>query len=372
MSRRLLIVSHPCVLPVNQTVYRVLRDRGWNLSIVLPNRWRHDFSESMFVPRPLNGLERSLLRLPVIFPGAPQRHIYRVRPAAVLRRLRPDVVFLEQEPFSVSALQWGRAAWRLGIPFGVQAAENLDRSFPLAARCIRNWVLPRAHFVASRSPRAAHLAVAWGARGVVSVAPHAVPQWSTSENGGRSKADVFTVGYAGRLVPEKGIEVLVRAVLRLEGSVRLLVAGDGPLADLVGDLASPGLEVELVRGVGHDEMQAVFRRMDVLVLPSVTTATWAEQFGRVLVEAMSQGVAAVGSDSGEIPWVIETTGGGVVVPEGDDAALAEALRCLRDDPSRRRELGLRGRSAVDKLFSAAAAASALERLLDGALAGAPA
>lgn len=119
-------------------------------------------------------------------------------------------------------------------------------------------------------------------------------------------------------------------------------------------------------------MHTVFRRMDVLVLPSLTTATWTEQFGRVLVEAMSQGIPVVGSDAGEIPWVINTTGGGLAVPEGDDVALTAALEVLRNDPVQRRELELRCRTAVDDLFSEESAASALERLFHDALDGASA
>jgi glycosyltransferase involved in cell wall biosynthesis len=367
MSRRLVVVSHPCVRPVNQTVYRVLRERGWDVKIVVPDRWRDDFARRPFASQALEGLEDAVVPVRVMFPGSTQRHIYRARAAPILRELSPDLVFLEEESFSLPAFQWGRAAARLGLPFGIQAAENLDRPLPLVARGIRRWVLPRARFVVSRSPRAGRLAVRWGATGHVGLAPHAVPAWPTDGNGNR--VDPFTVGYAGRLVPEKGIDVLARAMLRLDGHSRLLVVGEGPLAQFVEDLASPALDVELLRNVRHDDMHAVFRRMDVLVLPSRTTRKWAEQFGRVLVEAMSQSVPAVGSDSGEIPWVIETTGGGLVVPEGDDVALADTLARLRDLPDHRRDLGRRGREGVEKLFSAEAAATAFENLLDDALAG---
>lgn len=362
----MLVVSHPCVVPANQTVYRVLRDRGWDVTIVVPERWSHEYRRGTFPPRPLEELEDALIPMAVFLPGKPQRHLYRVRPSGLLRRLRPDVVFLEQEPFSLAALQWGMAAWRLGIPFGVQSAENLDRPFPLVARWIRGFVLPRAQFVASRSPAAGRLAVSWGATGLVLVAPHAVPIW-------RGPLDyppddgVFTVGYAGRLVAEKGIDVLAHAMRTLEPRVRLLVAGAGPLAGLLRALESTAIEVEFAHGVVHDEMDAVFRRMDVLVLPSITTPTWAEQFGRVLVEAMSQRVPVIGSSSGEIPWVIETTGGGIVVPEGDPGALGKALVRLREDHVQRRALGRRGHAAVERLFSADAAASALEDLVDRAL-----
>jgi glycosyltransferase involved in cell wall biosynthesis len=77
----------------------------------------------------------------------------------------------------------------------------------------------------------------------------------------------------------------------------------------------------------------------------------------------------VGADSGEIPWVVETTGGGVDVPEGDRAALAGVLATLRDDPSRRAQLADDGRAAVERLFGVDAAAHALDALLQRALEG---
>jgi len=75
----------------------------------------------------------------------------------------------------------------------------------------------------------------------------------------------------------------------------------------------------------------------------------------------------VGSDSGEIPWLIGVTGGGVVFPEGDTAALAAALEDLRARPEERERLASAGRAAVERQFSLPAATDALERLLRGAL-----
>jgi len=82
----------------------------------------------------------------------------------------------------------------------------------------------------------------------------------------------------------------------------------------------------------------------VLVVPSRTRPNWKEQFGRVIVEAMACGVPVIGSSSGAIPDVIGDAG--LIVPEGDRAALAGALRGLMSDPDRRRDLAERGRARV--------------------------
>jgi len=296
----------------------------------------------------------------VALAGQPQRHFYLARVARLVRELRPDLAFLEQEPFSVPGLQWGAALGRAGIPYGLQADENLDRPFPWPARVIRRLLLPRARWIAARSPTAERVALGWGARGRTGVVPHTVPEWESVRRGGDP---VFTVGFAGRLVPEKGILELVEAVSRLPSEVRLLVVGNGSLRAEVEATTLPNGRIEVRAGVAHEQMRAVYGEMDVLAVPSRTTSTWAEQYGRVLVEAMLCGRPVVGYRSGEIPWVIESTGGGMLVPEGDVGALAEALRALQANPRRRQELAERGRAEAVRLFSVDAVADALERLL---------
>jgi glycosyltransferase involved in cell wall biosynthesis len=359
MRGRLLVVSHASVLPVNQHVYARLVELGWDAEIVVPSRWRHAYAPEAFEASALPALAERLVRVPVALSGRPQRHTHLASAAARIRRLRPETAFVEEELFSVAALQWSRALTRARVPFGVQAAENLDRALPLAARAIRRFVLRRADFVAARSPAAGALARRYGARGEVGLAPHAVPEWPDAPP---ARNGVFTVGFAGRLVAEKGVRELVRAAGRLGEGTRVLLVGDGPLR---GELEGAGAQV--LSGMAHDRMPEAFAQMDVLVLPSRSTPTWEEQFGRVLVEALACGVPVVGSDSGEIPWVVETTGGGVVVPEGDESALAGALATLRDDPTGRQRLADTGRAAVERLFGVDAAARALDDLLLGAL-----
>jgi glycosyltransferase involved in cell wall biosynthesis len=106
--------------------------------------------------------------------------------------------------------------------------------------------------------------------------------------------------------------------------------------------------------------------MDVLVLPSRTTATWEEQFGRVLVEALWCGTPVVGAESGQIPWVVATTGGGRTYPEGDVGALSRILDELAGDPPQRRSMADRGRKVVEEMFSTEAVATTLAGVLSRA------
>jgi len=361
---RLLVVSHPAVLAVNQLPYAELRDHGWDPFVVAPGTWRHEYATATFPPEVLPELAGRVIGRRVLLPGRVQRHLYLTRIAELIADVRPSAAFVEEEPTSVPGFQWGRALRRAGVPFGLQADENLDRPWPLPARAFRRWTLAHAAFVAARSPTAAALVRRTRPGVHAPVIPHHVPAWPAPA---ASSHDAFVVGYAGRLVPEKGLDVLIDAAAGLDGAVVRLV-GNGPLREeLQARAARQGVTLELDASVRHADMAAAYARFDVLVLPSRTTPTWAEQFGRVLVEALWCGVPVVGSDSGEIPWVIDSTGGGLVVPEGDVAALRAALARLREAPELRRELAARGGERAREQFSVEAVARGLDRALRDAI-----
>lgn len=353
-------MSHPAVLAVNQLPYAELRRLGWDPFVVTPSAWRNQFAPARFAPEVLPELAGHVAGRRVALPGRHQRHLYLTAVAKLIADVAPGVAFIEEEPTSIPSFQWGYALRRAGVPFGVQAAENLDRPWPLPARAFRHWTLAHASFVAARSPAAAEL-VRRRRPGLSSpVIPHHVPAWPDTT---RAPHDRFTLGYAGRLVPEKGLDVLIDAAAGL-GDVVVRLVGNGPMrAELHQRASLRSVRLEIDGGVKHQDMAAAYAGFDVLVLPSRTTSTWTEQFGRALVEAQWCGVPVVGSDSGEIPWVISSLGGGLVVREGDVASLREVLVRLRDSPGLRRELAERGAANARERFSVPAVASRLDRAL---------
>jgi glycosyltransferase involved in cell wall biosynthesis len=160
------------------------------------------------------------------------------------------------------------------------------------------------------------------------------------------------IGFIARLVEEKGIFVLLHALANLPGEWCLHVIGVGPLLPQAQATAARlGLADRITwePGVASTQMAERMRGFSILVQPSLTRRHWKEQFGRALMEAMACGVAVVGSDSGEIPHVLGDVG--IVVPEGDSAALCEALARLLQDADLMHELGRRGRARVLERFT---------------------
>lgn len=161
--------------------------------------------------------------------------------------------------------------------------------------------------------------------------------------------DGFVAGYVGRLVPEKGVADLVRAASEIGGTA-LLAVGSGPMRPALKRMAGGcALPLRIVERVPHVDLPFYLNAMDVLVLPSRTTAVWKEQFGKVLVEAMACGIPAVGSSSGEIPRVIGNPA--LIFPEGDPRALGAILAGLRDDSRERLSLGSAARLRAETVFS---------------------
>jgi len=349
-AKRLLIVSHPAVVITNQEVFATLAAQGFDVHLVTPMLWRNEYQEESFEAPTHPELIGRHTKIPVLFAGKPQRHLYRRSVAATIRRIRPDVIYIEEECFSLPAAQWAFAAKRQGIPFGLQAWENVDRPLPWAIKRLRRWVLRACSFVVARTPAAKKMVEQWGTRATVAVIGSPVPSAFVERS---SSHEGFVVGGAGRLVEEKGFALVAEAIRQLPGA-RFRLAGDGPQRP-----ALEALGAEVITSYTHATMPEFFHSVDVVVLFSRSTPTWTEQFGRVLVEALAQETPVIGSSCGEIPWVIATTKGGFVVGEGDLAELVAALRRLQDNAQLCRDLGQAGRACVEEHFSVHAAAQGL-------------
>ena len=177
----------------------------------------------------------------------------------------------------------------------------------------------------------------------------------------RDELRPFTVGYLGRIAPEKGVHLLCDAYHRLremgelEGC-RLELAGYlGPehrayLDGMVRQVREWGLESEVhYRGVLElDDKVAFLQRLDVFAVP----ATYDDPKGLSLVEAMACGVPVVAAGRGTYVELLERTGGGVLIPPGDVEALMAELRRLRTDEPLRATLGTRAAAAVREHYTA--------------------
>jgi L-malate glycosyltransferase len=357
---KLLVVSHACVTPINQSFFADLVSvTKWKLSLVVPSSWKNEY-KSGIRPEAWPGLEASIRPLPVMLAGNIPLHFYRSWLVGLLRQERPDAIYVHHEPYALATFQTYLAnSVTGGKPIGFYAAQNILKKNPFPFEVCERLVFDKSKFAFPVTEGALSILRAKGYSGKAHVLPLAVdtnvykPRTDLASARRQEMgigADEYVIGYLGRLVEEKGLVTLLKSLKKLPfDRWRCLLVGAGPheatLRAMVTELGCSH-QVKFVGYVPHDQAPKWLSLFDVLVLASETRPRWKEQFGRVLLEALACGTPVVGSNSGEIPTVITKTGGGMIFPEGDSDALAEKLIFLREEPGMRKELMVRGQTTV--------------------------
>jgi glycosyltransferase involved in cell wall biosynthesis len=362
---KLLVISHACVTPVNQSFYADLEEEtGWVVTLVIPSRWKTEYGMRDGSGRWAT-LNATIHALKVLFPGDIPRHLYRNWFISLLRDEKPDAIYVHHEPYGFATAQIYLANLVTGQrPIGFYAAQNILKRYPSPIRQVERWVLKNSHFSFPVTKGALEILRAKGYTNVAEVLPLAIntdlyrpmSEWSVERRRELGiSPDSFLLGYLGRFVEEKGLGTLLDALDRLPDlDWELLLIGNGPyeteLRQQISLMGPKGARIHIRGYVSHDEAPGWLSMIDTLVLPSETRPGWKEQFGRVLVEAMACGTPVVGSDSGEIPNVIETTGGGLIFPEGDVAALSKCIDRLGRSTDLRSKLIVQGQKAIEDMY----------------------
>lgn len=349
---RVLMISKACIVGIYQKKLELIAKMGVELLALVPPSWKDERGEQRLERVYTDGYR--LEAIPIWRNGDFHAHSYPTL-GAHMRTFKPDIVHIDEEPYNLSAWQALFHARRVGAKSLFFSWQNIARDYPPPFSWGERWTLNHVDYALMGTESAAEV---WRAKGYLKPL-RVIPQFGTDPDlfhPVTPTARPFTVGFFGRLVPEKGVDVLLDALGQLGGEWRALIVGGGPEAErLQAQAAAHGDRIMFRAQVPSTEMPALYPQVDVLVLPSLTRPNWKEQFGRVLVEAMACGVPVIGSDSGAIPDVIGDAG--LITPEGDAAALAEALRRVRDEATLRAELAAYGRQRVLERFTHAQVAA---------------
>ncbi len=298
----------------------------------------------------------------------------------VLREFKPDVVhvrmFLTQlSPLILPLLKqfpslyhvvWYRPVCPTGtklLPTGLPCRESAGWTC-YQAGCIplKDWGLLRFQLWLWRKWRHVFRRIVANSRAVqASLLAEGIEPVEVIQNGVavesvvRAMSSQPLVAFAGRLVPEKGVDLLLEAFARVVGEhsgARLLIAGDGPERAKLALMAEQLGIASRVTFFGHlakQEMESRFVQAWVQVVPS----RWAEPFGLVAVEAMMRGTAVVASTGGGLVDIIQDGVTGFLVPANDPRALAESLSKLLRDRTRAEVMGKAGRERAKTNFNLA-------------------
>jgi glycosyltransferase involved in cell wall biosynthesis len=220
---------------------------------------------------------------------------------------------------------------------------TLARPKRLAYNIIERLLALRTTRMIAVSPEEARAAVAVGlGRSRIATVPNGIApmRLATREVArrtiGAGPGDIL-IGFVGRLVTQKGIEVLVKAfagVARFVPNARLAMVGDGPLGPAMKALAAECGVAEKIYWLGERDARQVWAGFDVFAL-----ASWKEGLPYVVIEAMATGLPIVATTSAGVEILVEEGVNGHTVPPGDVAAFARALTNIVGDPARLARFG---------------------------------
>lgn len=350
---RVLMISKACVVGIYQRKLELMAAQpGIDLTLVVPPVWRDPSGELPLERAYTSGYAMRVE--PMRFNGNYHLH-YTPSLPRLLRTLQPDVVHIDEEPYNVAswhALWWSRRI----VPHAKTlffSWQNIRRSYPFPFSVGEAWMLRQVNGAIMGTESAAHVWREKGYRGQYTVIPQFGVDPEVFRPLPRPANPALVIGFIGRLRPEKGVDLLMRAAARLPfPDWKLHVIGQGPEREALEALARTLGIYERVWFAGQHpstQMAALYPQLDVLVVPSRTLPNWKEQFGRVIVEAMACGVPVIGSDSAAIPDVIGDAG--LIFREDDEAQLTQALERLLTAPDLRAELAARGRARVLQQFT---------------------
>jgi glycosyltransferase involved in cell wall biosynthesis len=312
---------------------RALAAAGINVTLVVPSNWSENGGE------PTISYEGfPIVELRVRRPGDVNRHAYMNAdaPARLLREIRPDVLDVHEEPFSIAARQWLAAA-RSDLPVVMYTAQNVDKRFPPPFAQYETAAYRRVAAMYPCGRQAASVARGKGFAGLIEVLPLGFDGTVFIPGDQSLDDDEIVLGLFGRLVPEKGVVDAVEILARVNRArrARLVVVGSGPEEVMArARAAALGLtdRLELRPWEPVSVLADIYRRTHVVLVPSRPTTTWVEQFGRVIVEAQASGAVVAGYASGAIPEVAGEPA--MLTDVGAVAELGDRVAELASDPAR--------------------------------------
>jgi glycosyltransferase involved in cell wall biosynthesis len=268
---------------------------------------------------------------------------------------RPYVVKLTGDP------AFERARWRGRVDGDVEGFQL--RKDHAALRALRDFTVRRAAHVVCPSGFLRDLAIRWGVPAArVTVLPNpapAVPELAPRpELRAAFGVDGIVLAFAGRIGPQKALDVLLDALGDVDG-VTLLVAGDGDERATLERRA--GARARFLGPLPRRRVLELFRAADASVLPS----SW-ENFPHTVVEALAVGTPVIATRVGGVPEVVEDGVNGLLVPPDDRAALAAAIQRFATDGALRERLRDAASGSVAR-YAPEAVYGELEQILEAAV-----
>lgn len=376
IHKKILIIENLCVEASRRIIYRELADRNeFQVHLLAPKVWKE--AGYPIVCEEENNSSLRLHKTGFIMGYRAHRVLY-TNIIRILLKVKPDIIFMDSEPESYASLQI-QFLKNILVPKAktvIMSWRNIDYpknvypyKFPKLNGFVERKVLASMDHCIAHNEAAKKIFNSKGFENITVIPPPVdldiFHKMDTSEFKNNHNLKSFTIGFVGRFIPEKGIDTLLCAVKDLSFDYKILLVGDGPERQAWLKLADQ-LRIRdrliWIDSVPHKRVPMIINSMDLIVLPSYTSSYWKEQFGRILIEAMACEVPVIGSDSGEIPWVIGDAG--LIFKEKDSTDLKQKINLIYENKSIRQELIVKGLERVKSKFSVEAVSKQYYKLFN--------
>jgi glycosyltransferase involved in cell wall biosynthesis len=343
----LLVISHACFTAINRSVYHLFVKDGWKVEIVIPRNLKFPSGIREADPPKLDDPPLHYLKL---IGNNPRIYSFEGL-SALLDQKRPRIILLDNDPASVLALQLGwwckkKNSWLFcisceNLPLDLRSTYARKGIKGLPAGMLKRGLLGGTRklvdgvftinqdgeklFREEGFVNVIHMPLGFDPAYFYpdeTIRPLIRAKWNLTQP---------VIAYFGRITPEKGVHLLIQALRDLKEFPWQL------MMDAFDEFAS-GYNAEisnLIREAGimdrtvfispsHFEISSYMNAADIVVVPSVTTPGWKEQYGRVAAEALGCGKKVIASNSGALPELLQQYGH--LFEEGNVGALKDLLK----------------------------------------------
>ena len=347
--RRLLSIGHSYSVALNRRLaeeIHCISHGEWDVTVVSPNEVCGDMRRIRLEPSINSGAK--VIGVSTSWGNRVHFLRYGRETKSLIREENWSLVHIWEEPYIVCGEQLSR--WAKQVPHVFFTFQNIPKHYPPPFRWFEEWSMSRATgwIAAGKTVEEALVKKKCYSSKTHQTIPLGVDmgvfQRSTSarENtlrrlGWDDNDSSPILGYIGRFVPEKGLDLIMSVLPEILGKWRMMFVGGGAYEGKLRAFATKfPQQIRVITGISHHEVPSVMSAMDIMLAPSQTTPAWREQLGRMLLEAFACKVAVIASDSGEIPNVVGDVGR--VISESDEIQWINAIQELLDSPQQRFEL----------------------------------
>jgi len=342
---KILFISHAMVVDLyRERVLFFEKSASNKILVVVPTKWKE---AGQIIRASRNGV--NLKKLNTIrfwgFHGA--TFLYGISLIKYIKSFKPDIIHVEEEYYSLALFQ----VVLLRNLFSPQSKvvfftwQNIFKKYLSPFNLIESFVFKHVQAAIAGNNDAMNVLKKKGFSKHVALIPQVGvnPKLLQNEKTSNTRKGKLRIGYIGRVERSKGLDTLLFALKEVKNHFDLMIVGNGSYKKKLQQLSDKlriSANIKFVEAVRHSEIPIYLGKIDILVLPSQTTRSWKEQFGRILVEAMAVGIPVIGSTSGAIPEVIGDAG--LTFQENSVKDLQMKLKNLYDNAELRRDLSERG------------------------------